>query len=392
MLPLACASSFVLGIVLVLLGVHQAEMVRDLRLDLAQFGLLGALLALGFGIGLVAAGPLLERGPRRALFVGACVLAAIGCSHVGAGMGHVALGAHLVMLGVGGGACVTLMNAAVLDEYGARAATALAFMHATATAGAALGPWLIAWAQGRLISGWAGTFRALAVLYVGLALVALLAPASRPTAVPAEQGSPVDTRWSRVQLVKLFALGAVGFAYVGVENGLTLFAVPWALSQGAAEGTGRTAISVFWLALMSGRLGLALRRPEPSSALLVTCGASGALAVCAAAWGTWSPVLALAFAGLGLGPVYPLLIALTGRHFPRAGTALGLVSGAGAAGGFALPWFAGALADALAVAHAIGALGLGASIIALAALVLASAVKSSKSSSAAVPVRANPAP
>jgi hypothetical protein len=98
-------------------------------------------------------------------------------------------------------------------------------------------------------------------------------------------------------------------------------------------------------------------------------------------------VVALAFAGLALGPVYPLLIALTGVCFPRAGTALGLVSGAGAAGGFALPWLAGAIADALAVPHAIGALGLAASVIALGALALAAAVKSH---GAEVAVSANP--
>ena len=65
MLWLGSLAFFALGIVLVLLGVHQADMARDLGLDLSAFGLLGALLSLAFGIGLTAAGPVIDRVPRR---------------------------------------------------------------------------------------------------------------------------------------------------------------------------------------------------------------------------------------------------------------------------------------------------------------------------------------
>lgn len=372
---LSALSFFVLGIVLVLLGVLQVEIARELQLDLAQFGFLGAVLALGFGVGLLAAGPLIDRLSRRVVFVGACALAGAACSRVDAGMGQGLLGGHLVALGLGGGACVTLLNAAMLDRHGLRAAPALAFMHAMATAGATSGPWLIGWAQGRVLAGWTGTFHALGALYLGLALLGLALPERAHAAEPSAASAAVVLPGARLQVAKLLALAAIGFAYVGVENGLTLFAVPWAESQGAPAALGRTAISAFWCALMAGRLLLALRKPAPSSRMLIACGSGGALVVCAAAWGGWSPVVALVLAGLALGPVYPLLIALTGLHFPRAGTPLGLVSGAGAGGGFALPWLAGALADALAVPHAIAGLGLCASLIAVGALALTAAAR-----------------
>jgi nitrate/nitrite transporter NarK len=68
--------------------------------------------------------------------------------------------------------------------------------------------------------------------------------------------------------------------------------------------------------------------------------------------------------------VYPVMIALTGRYFPGAGTALGLVAGAGACGGFVLPWISGVVGDAFDARYAIAVLGASAAVIAVGALVL----------------------
>jgi fucose permease len=171
---------------------------------------------------------------------------------------------------------------------------------------------------------------------------------------------------------ELFLIALVTFAYVGVENGLTLLAVPWAVSQGVGESVGRAAISAFWLALMAGRLALVFRKRAPAVSLLVACGIVSAVAIGGAALASWSPVSALAAAGLALGPVYPAAIAITGRLFPRAsGAALGLVGGAGACGGFALPWLSAAVGDVFTVTASIAVLAGGAFVLAIAAFVLA---------------------
>jgi MFS transporter, FHS family, glucose/mannose:H+ symporter len=371
---LGSLSCFTLGIVLVVLGVHQAEMARDLSLDLAAFGLLGAFLALGFGAGLMAAGPLVERLPKRWLFACASALAGLALFGIDADIGYAGVASHLLLLGFGGGACVTLLNAATLGRYGVRAARALAIMHAASTAGATSGPWLIAWGQGSA-GAWPRTFHALSALYFTLALCGALLrrpwASTLPHAGEAREPTPPD---ARLLSLPLFMLGLIGFAYIGVENGLTLFAVPWAESQGLAPADGRAAISAFWFGLMTGRLALAARRPAPAPGVLVACGAAGALAVGIALLSAWTPIVALAAAGLALGPVYPMMIALTGKHFARApGTAVGLVSGAAASGGFVLPWLAGASGDALGVRFAVALLGGCACIIAAGALVLQTA-------------------
>src|SRR5690349_8898499 len=123
--------------VLVLLGVHQADLTASLGLGLSEFGLLGALLSLAFGVSLTGAGPLIDRFPRRPLMVASCALAGVALLSGAASTTATRMAVHLAMLGLGGGFYVTLFNAAVIDRYGDRAAPKLATMHAAATAGAA---------------------------------------------------------------------------------------------------------------------------------------------------------------------------------------------------------------------------------------------------------------
>jgi fucose permease len=287
-------------------------------------------------------------------------------------MAYGRIAAHVALLGIGTGCYITLLNAAVIDRYGAGAARRLAFVHASATAGAGSGPWLIGWAQAVLGGGWPGTFRVLGALYAALALLGLMWRFPEPHASSATQAEQAaSSRSERLRSPELYLLALVIFAYVGVENGLTLLAVPWAVSRGVGESVGRAAISAFWLALMAGRLALVFRQRVPTASLLVACGIAGAFAIGVAALTSSSPVIALAAAGLALGPVYPATIALTGRTFPRgSGAALGLVSGAGACGGFALPWLSGIVGDAFAVTASISLLAGGAVVLAIAAFVL----------------------
>ena len=71
-----------------------------------------------------------------------------------------------------------------------------------------------------------------------------------------------------------------------------------------------------------------------------------------------------------LGFVFPVFVALTRPRFPGArGTATGIVTGAGAAGGFAVPWLSGAIGDRCGVAAAF--LSLAAWCLALALCALA---------------------
>ncbi len=376
MLPLGCATFFALGIVLVLVGSNQAAMASDLSMDLSASGFLGASLALGLGVGVTSAGPLVDRLPRRPLLVASCLLTALALLTAESGMSYGRAVGHVALIGAGCGFYDTLLNAATLDRWRTNAAPPLALLHAAATAGAVAGPPLVAWTTSG--GDWAASFRGLGFVYLGLAAWATLVPLPGSRADAARPPQPVDAlrHPPRDPLLSpaLLALCAVAFAYVGVENGLTLFAVPWASGGlSLAEATGRTGISVFWLGLLLGRLALLLQRRPIGAGLLAGCGFAGALVVCtASALARPELVAVMALAGLALGPVYPVMISLAGQRFPHAaGTATGLVGGAGALGGFLLPWLTGIVGDAAGVVTAVGFLGVFCLLIAAAALALA---------------------
>jgi fucose permease len=395
-LRLGSATFFTFGIVLTLLGATQAEMARELGLDLAASGFLGAVLALGIGAGVLVAGPLVDRFARAPLFAGACLLSAVAMFAIDSSRGYAGIVALLVVAGLGCGFYDTLVNVVVVERAGVRGASALAIVHSSATLGAAVGPLLVR--VGLSHGHWSGVFHALGWVHLGLAVAGVALRGARPsrsTHGPTIPSTPRPSRLATRALRELdsdaitaralvagsplaaapalLALGFVTFAYVGVENGLTIFAVPWALHLAETERAGQWSISTFWLGLLIGRLSLVIFRSERGLQLLAACGIAGAAIVCASSALELGPlVLIMTLAGLAMGPVYPVTIALAAQRVPAAaGTALGLVAATGACGGFAIPWLVGAAGDAIGIRAALTLLGAHALLITVAALALA---------------------
>ncbi len=364
-----CFTAFVaFGVALVLIGAHQADLARELELGLAETGLLGSVLALGIGVGVVAAGPLFDRHRRRPLFAGACLIAAAALVSVEPGMGYARWLLHIALTGFGIGAYDTLINAVVVQRYGERAAKPMTIVHSAATLGAMAGPAYAGWMAAR--GHWSASFVWLGVAHLALAVWALAVRFPEP-----ERGGVArrDGEREGVLSASMLPFGLVAFAYVGIEASLTIFAVPYgtgAFALGAERGRG--AITAFWLGLLLGRLGVLGLRGPLDARVLFGAGTAGTL-VLALGVGLGVRIVEAPFlaAGLALGCVYPVTIALVGQRFPHArGTAAGLAAGAGAAGGFAVPWLTGALGDATGVAYAVGSLALWSAAIAAAAAAL----------------------
>lgn len=363
MLPLCFAAMFCFGVVLVLVGANQAELARDLGLDLAASGLLGAALALGIGIGVTGAGPVFDRYPRRPLFVASALLAGLALLGVQRDISFERALLHVVGVGIGAGAYDTLVNAAIVERFRERAAKPMSGIHSAATLGAMLAPLGIGWLASR--GHWTGSFRLTGAAHLALAAAALAVrfPAPRPSE---RVGS------GRTLSPALAPFAAVAFSYVGVEAALTIFAVPYATGGLALDADrGRAAISAFWLGLFAGRMGVLALRRAPGAGMLTAAGVAGGAVLAAGVVGAVTHVeLLFGLAGGALGCVYPLMIALAGQRFPRArGTAAGLAAGAGALGGFAIPWLTGAIGDAAGVGVAVGSLALWSFAIAASAVV-----------------------
>ncbi|MGH0033329.1 MAG: MFS transporter [Myxococcota bacterium] len=331
------------GLVLVLVGANQEPLARQLSLGLADSGLLVSTLSLGLGAGVVGAGPLFDRHPRRPLLVGAMALAAASLGTVRPDMTFERWLLHLAGAGAGIGAYGTFLNASIVERFGTSAARPMSVLHAAATLGAIAGPPGAAWlgAEG----DWIRSFHAVGALHAALALAALTVPLGARDAA----GPPPDADDDRGRIGwALLPFALVAFAYVGIEGTLTVFAVPYAEHLTLPAGRGQLAISAFWLGLLVGRTGVLALGTALDARMLLVAGAAGA-GVIALATGLPVGRVEVAFfaSGACLGCVYPLTITLAGQAFPHArGTAAGLAGGAGALGGFAIPWIAGALGDA----------------------------------------------
>jgi fucose permease len=362
-----CFGTFVcFGVVLILVGANQHELARDLGLDLERSGLLGSVLALGLGAGVVGAGPLFDRYPRRPLFAAAALLTAIALLTVDRSMSFPRALLHVFVVGVGVGVYDTLINALVVERFGARAARPMALVHAGVPVGAMLGPA----ALGAMASSldWSASFQLTGAAHLVVALWALVVTLPEPSRALERP----TLRELRAVLASraLLPFAVVAFAYVGVESGLTLFALPYAREAfGLGDARGRLAISALWGGLFAGRLAVLVLPRAPAEHTLRAAGWLGAALLGAGALLGSVPVeLLFGAVGLALGCVYPVMIALAGNSFPRArGTAAGLAAGAGALGGFVVPWLTGALADAWGAPLAVASLSLWCLAIALAA-------------------------
>ena len=353
------AASFVaFGVVLVLPGAHQADLARALGLDLARSGLLASALAAGLGVGVVVAGPLFDRMPRRPLFLASLGIAAAALLSVRDAMSFGAWLAHIAGAGLGIGLYDTLINAAVAERYREHAARPMSLLHAAATAGAISGPFIAAAFAGH--GSFVASFRSVGAAHVALALWALCLRFPDPMPHAEAHADPnAGRRGAGWIAARVAPFAAIAFAYVGVEASMTIFAVPYATgARGLSAARGAAAISAFWLGLLCGRIGVLALPVALGPRTLAASGAlaAGALVACVST-GLGAVELTFLATGVALGCVYPLIMALVGDRVRHArGTAAGLAAGAGALGGTAVPWLTGAVGDAQGVAVGVATL------------------------------------
>lgn len=358
------------GALLVLVGASQDELKTAFDLDLTKTGMLGSSVVLGIGVGVLAGGPLVDRFPRRPLFFAATLVTGGALCLLGPDWGFGSVAALLFAAGFGGGLYETILNAVAIERYVERSVRIVAVMHAGATVGAMLTPLgintLVTW------SGpvdWALAFRLVGGAHLALSLLVLALPLGTPRLA----GGRADSNAERAPIVtrSLVWLCVAAFAYVGVESAITIFAIPYA--EGALDlpaDRGRTAISVFWLGMLAGRIVLALRAEIDDARFATAAGGIAGLVLAVGIALAWSQIeLMLAITGFVLGGVFPVLVALAGRRTSHAtGTGVAVVAGLGSAGGFVAPWITGILGDTSGITVAFGALASWCAAIALAAL------------------------
>jgi len=335
-MPLALLAFLLFGVLLVLPGALQPALVAAFSLDLAESGVVASVLMAGIGVGVIGSGPLIDRFPRRPIFVVAVLACAAALGLAASARSFAALLAALGIVGIASGAYETLLNAAVPESRPERAAARLSVAHAAATLGASLGAPLLARAANAI--GTPLTFVCLAAAFVALALAGGFARLPLPP-----RAATGDAIASALPFAALAPLALASAAYVGVESAASVMLPPFAEAQGLAPARGTLAISGFWAGVFVARLVFArLALPaRPREVALGSLAAALAFAVGALA-GVGTIELWSAAIGFALGAVFPVLVVLSGDAAPqRRASALAIVVAAGSIGGFALPWLAG---------------------------------------------------
>jgi FHS family glucose/mannose:H+ symporter-like MFS transporter len=342
------------------IGPSLPGIVHSFRIDLATAGTIFTAQFLGYLPGALGSGLAADLWGYRRLLIPATLLIAAGT----AGMALIDVWPVALVLtamaGFGFGTIDSLGNAVVAAEAPREGGAALNLLHTFFGVGALVGPLLV----GALLAtraGWHTVFLVTGALAFSCTLLFILVPIPQPAHLTASTASSDEVvpppftgagatgqpgRHRRL----LWLLGGLLFLYVGMEQ----LAGGWSTTYlnralGTHVDVAARSVALYWSAVTIGRLlasGLALRLSNER-----LLGGSAALALVAfvalATAGSVVPALvALGVLGLGFAPIYPTIMAITARRYPRRfATIAGLLVAAGGLGGAIFPWVGGVSAQ-----------------------------------------------
>ncbi len=358
---LGCAAMVQHGVVLQLVGPVLPDLMREFSVRESLAGLMLSIGSLGFVVGPLFAGRLIDRrGMRAALVAGLCVevlaLAAFGIVPAFA----LAMGLSF-LLRFGASFVETSVNVLPVVAGGADGASMMNLMHSFFGVGSLLSPISVG-----LIVQLTGRWR-LAFLAGALVTAAMLGLGWRfrlpavTAAIPAGAGSaarPAAARAGAVLDSFVLAGAAALFLYVGAEVGMAAWIVLYLREHlGFAPVAATAAATLLWVGIMVGRsLNSLLARRIGVRALVLggaLAGAASGFALLAARSAPAIYALLLLF-GLTISGTFPnVVISVNTRYPERVGQVTAALTIASAAGGMSFHVIIGALSQALGIVSII---------------------------------------
>lgn len=333
-------------------GVAWPSLRSEFGLPQGAFGLGLLTVAIGFLFSSLAAGTLLGRFGAGRLLAVSTLVSATGLVAFAASPSWPLFLASGLLVGIGGGAIDSGLNAYAARHYSARQ---MNWLHAAFGFGAALGPLAMTFAL--TSGGWRFGYVAIAALMGALGVLFVVTrrrwasegagdAASEPTA-PVSVGTALRHRLVWLQTVTFFL-------YAGIEIG----AGQWAFAiltqaRGYSIEVAGLWTGGFWFALFAGRLLLGFGADAIGPDRLIRLGAWTALVslVLFAIDPLGLGVLGLMAAGFAFAPIFPMLMHRTPRMLGAglASHSIGFQVSAAMMGGVAVPAAAGFLGGALGV-------------------------------------------
>lgn len=341
------ATSFgVLGACLTLPGTLLPLLVDQFHIRLVEAGSMLALQPIGYLLTVIGARHLIERWGMRAVLGAGPLAFAAGYAGFGLAAGWVSGAVMMFVNGLGFGVAEVALNTLLINIGGERRANLLNFTHLFFGVGSFLAPPIVAAAVAAGLS-WRAPFAVAALVMAGVGIGWSRLPMQQFAVTPEHASSQPRAVRSRLG----FLLAAILGVYVGVEMGIGGWLTKYMVSERTVTLTyAGNALSLYWMGLAAGRLALsALSHRVGETALLLWLTVLSGLALPAAilAPSPWLAVVCFAVTGLGFSGIFPVVIAIGGRHHPHdsAGITSVMITGA-AVGGIVVPWAMSAIADA----------------------------------------------
>lgn len=347
---LAFASNFLWVLVLGLLGPSLPAMVSDLGISYTQAGLFFTLLSLGtfFGASLGAAAS--DRVPRKALYAFCAACLAIGLSSLSFVRGYAAAALVIFLFSLTGSPIGAIGQSIMLGMRPDQRERNLSLMTSFGALGSLMAPILVSLNYSAALP-WRWPFLETAALALLLLVAALTLPipkASLPRVRVKARAILANRRVLATAVMIFFSIAIdLGFVYWLAEYFATELHVDLRLSS--------SVVGIYLAGIIAGRLAipLVLKRLRPDTHLLATISlALAAIVLFILVPSTGAKAGLCALYGLGVGPVFPLLMARGSREFPeQSGAVTGVLYGGMSLGGVVFPFLVGAIAQNIGIAR-----------------------------------------
>jgi len=351
LLMVAMLGSFVLfGLNLAVTGAVVPRIVREFRWSYTATGVVLCAGSAGYLISTFLCGVLIRHLGPRWVIAGGLGLQALGTSLFGCTPGVAANVAFKLLMGAGAGGTEVVVNYVICRVERTGQSRLMNLTHAAFAVGAILSPLAV---EGLLAAGstWQMMFRLMAAAGVAMGLTMAVLPFGRlddgPDAPAAADHPSVLSLLRQPLLILCFGILAV---YVGAEIGVSAWVAEYYVTVlKTPVRVGSMMVSVFWVGLLAGRLGVSVvyhgtRLAELMVALAAL--ATAALIAALAGGSPWAAGVGFFLAGVGYSAIYPLVMSLVGRHFERGqSVAVGFAGAGGAAGALAIPFIMAAVSD-----------------------------------------------
>ncbi|MBI3785494.1 MAG: MFS transporter [Deltaproteobacteria bacterium] len=344
---LASVSFAALGVCMILPGALLPLLVDKFHMRLVEAGSMMALQPIGYLLAVACASRVIAAlGMRRALRGGFFTTAA-GYAGFGLAASWAAGSAMMFVAGVGIGTVEVAANALIVRAAGDRSAGLLNFAHLFFGIGSVVTPAIatqVVALGGTVTQTFLVTAAVTAAVAVGWSLL-------NEDAASDGSGDGEGEGLHRRFIVLCAAMLAV---YVGTEMGIGNWLTKYLVSaRGVDLTTAGRALSLYWLGLTIGRLGLSFLSHRFTQQRLLF-----GLTLFAATF-AWAALLApsvrleiagFTLLGLGFSGIFPGIISLGGRFHPHnTAQATSIMIGGAGLGGIVIPWVMSGVADAISL-------------------------------------------